>query len=71
MRRNARTILAGGLLAVGTFAFAAAGQLEDGEAAYFNHDYASAAQLLHPLANSGNAPAQNRLASMYFWAAMA
>jgi uncharacterized protein len=24
-------------------------------------------RLLHPLADSGNAPAQNRLASIYFW----
>ena len=63
----ARTILAGGLLAVGTFASAAAGQLQDGEAAYFKHDYANATRLLRPLADSGNAPAQNRLASIYFW----
>ena len=60
MKRNTRTIFAGGLLAVGTFAFAAAGQLQDGEAAYFKHDYANATRLLRPLADSGNAPAQNR-----------
>ena len=52
---------------VGTFAFAEAGQLETGEAAYFKHDYANAIRLLRPLADSGNAPAQNRLASIYFW----
>jgi TPR repeat protein len=67
MKRNIRAILAGGLLAVGMFAFAKAGQLEDGEAAYFKHDYASAVRLLRPLAERGNAPAQNRLASIYFW----
>jgi len=67
MKRNTRTILAGGLLAVGTFAFAEAGQLEAGEAAYFKHDYANAMRLLRPLADSGNAPAQNRVASIYFW----
>jgi uncharacterized protein len=67
MKRNTRTILAGGLFAVGTFAFAAAGQLQDGEAAYFKHDYANATRLLRPLADSGNASAQNRLASIYFW----
>ena len=67
MKRNTRTILAGGLLVVGTFAFAEAGQLEAGEAAYFKHDYANAMRLLRPLADAGNAPAQNRLASIYFW----
>ena len=67
MWRNTRTILAGGLLAVGTFAFAEAGQLEDGEAAYFKHDYANAMRLLRPLADGGNASAQNWLASIYFW----
>jgi uncharacterized protein len=65
--RNIRAILAGGILAVGMIAFAKAGQLEDGEAAYFKHDYAKAMRLLRPLADSGNAPAQNRLASIYFW----
>lgn len=67
LKRNTRTILAGGLLAVGTFAFAQAGQFEAGEAAYFEHDYANAIRLLRPLADSGNAPARNRLASIYFW----
>jgi uncharacterized protein len=67
MKRNAGTILAGGLLAVGMFAFAKAGQLEDGEAAYFKHDYAGAVRLLRPLADRGNASAQSRLASIYFW----
>jgi hypothetical protein len=50
LKRNTRTILAGGLLAVGTFAFAQAGQFEAGEAAYFEHDYANAIRLLRPLA---------------------
>jgi uncharacterized protein len=67
MKRNTRTILASGLLAVGTFAFAEAGQLEAGEAAYFKHDYANAMRLLRPLADSGNTSAQNRVASIYFW----
>ena len=66
MKRNARKILAGGLLAIGTFAFAEAGQLEAGEAAYFRNDYANAMRLLRPLADDGNAPAQNWLASIYF-----
>src|SRR5208337_3875641 len=67
MKQNTRAILVGGLLAVGMFGLAKAGQLEDGEAAYFKHDYAKAVRLLRPLADKGNAPAQNRLASIYFW----
>ena len=41
MKRNITAILAGRLLAVGMLAFAKAGAAEDGEAAYFEHDYAS------------------------------
>jgi uncharacterized protein len=67
MKRNIKAILAGGLLAVGIFASAKGGQLEDGEAAYFKHEYANAMRLLRPLADSGNAGAQLRLASIYFW----
>jgi uncharacterized protein len=67
MKQNTRSILVGGLLAVGMFGLAKAGQLEDGEAAYFKHDYATAVRLLRPLADKGNAAAQNRLASIYFW----
>src|SRR5208282_5854554 len=66
-RNPLRAILVGGLLAVGMFGLAKAGQLEDGEATYFKHDYAKAVRLLRPLADKGNAPAQNRLASIYFW----
>jgi TPR repeat protein len=67
MKQNSAAFLVGGLLAIGMFGLAKAGQLEDGEAAYFNHDYAKAVRLLRPLADKGNAPAQNRLASIYFW----
>ena len=67
MKQNLRIIFAGGLLAVGMFGLAKAGQLEEGEAAYFKHDYAEAVRLLRPLASKGNAPAQVRLASIYFW----
>ena len=45
MKQNTRAILAGGPLAVGMFGLTKAGQLEDGEAAYFKHDYAKAAAL--------------------------
>lgn len=48
------------------FDLAKAGQLEDSEAQYFEHDYARAVRLLRQSADKGNAPAQNRLASMYF-----
>jgi len=40
MKQNTKAILVGGLLAVGMFGLAKAGQLEDGEAAYFKHDHA-------------------------------
>src|SRR5271167_3145516 len=42
MKQNTKAILVGGLLAVGMFGLAKAGQLEDGEAAYFKHDHAEA-----------------------------
>lgn len=42
-----------------------AGQLDDGMAAYERHDYATALNLLRPLAEQGNALAQNRLGFMY------
>ena len=67
MKQTIRTILMGGLLAACMGGFAKAGQLEDGEAAYFKHDYAEAVRLLRPLADKGNAAAENRLASIYFW----
>jgi hypothetical protein len=50
LMRNTRAILVGGLLAVGVFGLAKAGALDDGEAAYFTHDYAKAVRLLRPLA---------------------
>jgi uncharacterized protein len=67
MKQNSAAFLVGGLLAAGMSGLAKAGQLEDGEAAYFNHDYAKAVRLLRPLADKENAPAQNRRASIYFW----
>ncbi len=42
-----------------------AGQFEDGQAAYFNGDYATALRLLHPLAEQGDAEAQFNLGVMY------
>ena len=44
---------------------AVAGPLEDGEAAYQREDYATAYRLLRPLADQGNAEAQDMLGTMY------
>ena len=62
-----RTVSVMGLTAI-VAAFAApatAGPLEDGEAAWSRGDYATALQLLQPLANQGVAQAQATLGIMY------
>jgi uncharacterized protein len=43
-----------------------AGPFEDGKAAYQQHDYATALQDWRPLADHGDAKAQNNLGNMYF-----
>ena len=43
-----------------------AGPLEDSLAAYDRGDYATAVRLLRPLADQGNAQAQNGLGAMYY-----
>jgi hypothetical protein len=43
-----------------------AGPLEDANAAYLRRDYATALQLLRPLAEKGDPDAQINLANMYF-----
>jgi TPR repeat protein len=53
------------LLSLGIAAPAAAGPIEDGSAAESRGDYATAMRLWQPLADEGNADAQNRLAVMY------
>jgi TPR repeat protein len=45
---------------------ALASPLEDAIAAYDRHEYASALQLMRPLAEQGNAQAQNGLGAMYY-----
>jgi uncharacterized protein len=45
---------------------AAAGPVEDGNAAYQRGDYRTAVKLLQPLVDQGNADAQDILAVMYF-----
>jgi uncharacterized protein len=47
------------------FGVAAAGPLEDGEAAYHRGDYAEAMRLLRPLAEQGDASAEFQLGAMY------
>jgi TPR repeat protein len=57
---------AAALIFVAGFAGAvAAGPLEDGVAAYDGGDYATALRLMRPLAEQGNADAQNHLGQMY------
>jgi TPR repeat protein len=50
------------LLSIGT---ACAGPKEDGVAAYYRHDYATALRIFRPLAAQGNAAAQFSLGLMY------
>jgi TPR repeat protein len=59
------TLFVGGLLALALFGVAAAGQLEDGQAAYQRGDYEAAIRLLRPVADQGNAEAQFGLGAMY------
>ena len=53
------------LVAVAMAGAAVAGPLENGVAAYNRGDYATALRLLRPLADQGNADAQDMLAVMY------
>ena len=63
MRQRITALVAIGFLAL--FSAATAGPFEDGEAAYQRGDYAAAVQILRPLAEQGNARAQNNLGVMY------
>jgi uncharacterized protein len=60
-----RIVFAGGLLAFVAIDGAAAGDLEDGDAALQRRDYATAMRLLRPLAEQGNSEAQDKLGMMY------
>ena len=55
------------LLALGLIGTATAGPFEEGEAAYRRGDYTAALRLLQPLAEQGNAVAQNSLGVIYTW----
>lgn len=65
MKKQIKTFLAGGLLALTLFGAAAAGPVEDALAAYERGDYATALQICRALADQGNADAQNNLGRMY------
>jgi hypothetical protein len=54
-----------GLLALALFGVAAAGPLEEGEAAYQRGDYATALQVLRPLADQGTPRAEEKIGEMY------
>jgi uncharacterized protein len=60
-----RRALAVGMLSLSLFGQAMAGPLEDAFAAYQHGDFAAALQLLRPLAEQGDARAQNFLGVMY------
>jgi uncharacterized protein len=66
MKRAFNPIVAAIVLVLSFDASLAAGQLEDGQEAYGKGDYATALRLLRPLADQGNAQAQNNLGAMYF-----
>jgi uncharacterized protein len=66
MKQRIKIVFAGGLLALALFGVVAAGPLEDGKAAYQSGDDATAVRLLRPLADLGNADAQNNLGAIYY-----
>jgi TPR repeat protein len=65
VKKQIKTFLAGGLLALTLFGAAAAGPVEDALAAYERGDYATALHICRALADQGNADAQNNLGRMY------
>jgi uncharacterized protein len=65
MKRQIRTLLASGLLALALFGTAMAGPLEDAHTAYGKGDYKTAFQIFRPLAEQGNAEAQIGVGLMY------
>jgi TPR repeat protein len=65
VKQRIANLFAGSLLAFALFGAAMAGQLEDGAAAYERGDYVAAMSHWRPLAEHGNATAQNFLGLMY------
>jgi uncharacterized protein len=67
MNRTFKAAIAALALAVGVAGSVAAGPLEDGAAAYWQGDYATALRLIRPRAEKGDAEAQRILGHMYRW----
>ena len=65
MKQRIANLFTGGLLAFALLGAATAGQLEDGATAYERGDYVAAMSHWRPLAEHGNATAQNFLGLMY------
>ena len=65
MKRSIKSLLAALVLSLSLVAPVLAGPFEDGSAAYNSRDYATALRLWRPLAEQGDADAQNNLAVMY------
>jgi TPR repeat protein len=65
VQHRVKALFAGGVLALAMIGVAAAGPFDDAVAAYQRGDYAMAFQILRPLAEQGNAFAQNNLGMAY------
>jgi TPR repeat protein len=65
MKWQFRTVLLLGLAVLGAPYAAVAGQLEDAQTAYNNHDFETAVKLWRPLTELGDAEAQEKLGKMY------
>ncbi len=65
MKRRTNILLVGSVLALALLGVAKAGQLEDGMAAAERGDYATALQLIRPLAERGKVAAQFSLGAKH------
>jgi uncharacterized protein len=65
VNQRIKTFRAGGLLALALLGVAKAGPLENAEAAYQRHDYATTLQILGPMADQGDASARYDLGVIY------
>ena len=65
MKRRTTTLFGGPAIALALIGIAAAGRLEDGQAAYQSGDYATALRLFRPLAEQGNVDVQVELGDLY------
>jgi TPR repeat protein len=65
VKQRITTLVTCGLLALALIGLVAAGPLEDGQAAYQKGDYATALQIIRPLAEQGNAEAQRMLGAAF------